>query len=291
MKRRCYKNIIMFGIFILFVGSTILPNITIKGIIFSEGIYCLSENSKDFFNNRFESECFFVKIGYEPPDPPIIEGPRCGDPGEELTYTFVSDDFEGDNVFYFVDWGDDTFDDWFGPFPSGEKATASHSWDEKGGYEIIARAKDTQDSESGWSEPYSILIGENSPPEKPTIDGPKKGSMGTGYGYIFVTTDPDENKIIYEIDWGDGKSDETELHLSGEEVVINHAWDFPGLFTIKARAKDEFCGSYSEWSEYDVNIPRNRAIKFNFIGWFFEQFQSIFQIIENFIKLNCLFII
>jgi len=87
----------------------------------------------------------------EPPDEPNIDGPIKGKIGVEYDYTFTTTDpYEGD-VYYYIDWGDGTFEDWFGPFASGEEVTISHSWSEKDQYTIRAKARNTYDSESDWA--------------------------------------------------------------------------------------------------------------------------------------------
>jgi hypothetical protein len=237
-----------------------------------EDEFCIKAKSKDFWYESKWSDCYDVKIGNQPPAQPTITGPKCGEAGEEMTYNFVSDDHENHDIYYYIDWGDGSFDDWFGPYSSGETASASHSWDTDGMYEIKAKGKDILDSESSWSEAYAVRIGDNSPPEAPDIDGPKKGNAGEVYGFIFVTTDPDGDDIVYEIDWGDGTTDEEGPILSGEEVVLNHGWELPAVYTIKARARDEPCNTYSDWSEMEINIPRNRALYFNIIKWLNEKF-------------------
>jgi len=284
-----YRKILIFGIFILFFGAIVGNIATVSNQWEKEGSYCIKAKPMDIWDDSSLSNCFELKIGNQPPDPPIIEGPRCGEPGEELTFTFVSEDFEGQAIYYYIDWDDGTINDWFGPFPSGEKVTASHSWDVEGDYEIKAIAKDSVGSESVWSIPYFIKIGYNSPPEAPSIDGPKKGYIGQGYGYIFVTIDPDGDKVIYEINWGDGKIVEKGPYISGEEVVVNHAWELPGIYIIKARGRDEFCGFNSEWSEYEVNIPRNRALNINLMEWFFKQLSNEFLIIKYLFNLKSLY--
>jgi len=55
------------------------------------------------------------------------------------------------------DWGDGTFSEWLGPFPSGTPAEESHSWDEAGIYEVKVKAKDNY-SESDWSSSHPINI-------------------------------------------------------------------------------------------------------------------------------------
>ena len=244
-----------------------------------EGNYCVKARSNDFWGHSSWSDCFTVYIGNQPPFPPEIDGPKCGEAGEELTYSFVSDDIESHQLYYYVDWGDGTFDDWFGPFAANQTVTASHIYSSDGEYEIIARAKDSHDAVSGDST-YAVRIGNQSPPEKPHIDGPRKGVTGEEYGFIFETTDPDGDDLIFEIDWGDGTSDEEGPVTSGEEIIKNHGWSLPGKYTIRARAKDVPCETYSEWSELKIDIPRSRQVSINLFDFLSNQFPYTYKLIK-----------
>jgi len=95
-----------------------------------------------------------------PPDAPTIEGPKSGKPGEEYEFKFVSVDPKDNDVFYYIKWGDETFEDWFGPYNSGEKVNISHNWSTKGIYNIKARAKTINGLIGPWGE-YEIEIPRN----------------------------------------------------------------------------------------------------------------------------------
>jgi hypothetical protein len=88
-------------------------------------------------------------------------GPTSGKPGEEYTYTTYYTDPEGDQVHYKWDWADGTFSGWLGPFDSGETASATHSWSNKGIYSIRVKAKDDFEYESDWSEPLTVTMPRN----------------------------------------------------------------------------------------------------------------------------------
>jgi hypothetical protein len=83
------------------------------------------------------------------PNIPDINGPKNGRYGKPLDYTFTTTDPDGDDVYYYVDWGDDNFEEWDGPYPSGEVVTLNHTWDE-GDYIIRAKTKDIEGAESDW---------------------------------------------------------------------------------------------------------------------------------------------
>jgi hypothetical protein len=86
-----------------------------------------------------------------PPHTPSIRGETSGKSGEEHEYTFSALDPDGHNVTYCIDWGDHTEEVCIGPFPSGEEATAIHSWDKDGTYIIRVKSKDIYELESEWA--------------------------------------------------------------------------------------------------------------------------------------------
>jgi len=86
----------------------------------------------------------------QPPEKPTIEGPAKGKIKVPTEYNFTTTDPDGDNVSYYIDWGDDTNSGWIGPYSSGEKITQTHTWSKKGTYTIKAKAKDSHGNESGW---------------------------------------------------------------------------------------------------------------------------------------------
>ena len=84
-----------------------------------------------------------------PPLAPTINGPQVGKTGEKYTCSLTSTDAEGDQLMYFVDWGDNKTQ-WVGPGASGASLTASHTYATKGTYLIKAKATDTFGAESEW---------------------------------------------------------------------------------------------------------------------------------------------
>jgi|GEM_PF-1636739 len=90
-----------------------------------------------------------VSIG-NAPNVPTIAGPSSGIAGVKYEYTFSSTDKDGNELYYYVDWGDGSSENWIGPYASGEKVTLEHEWKTKGIYVIKAKARNTQNVESGW---------------------------------------------------------------------------------------------------------------------------------------------
>ena len=85
-----------------------------------------------------------------PPDAPTIRDETHPEVGVSYAYTFVTEDPDGDNVSYYIEWGDGNYEDWFGPFESGKEVIRNHTWSEEGDFTIRAKAKDIYGAESDW---------------------------------------------------------------------------------------------------------------------------------------------
>ena len=101
-------------------------------------------------------------ISSSAPIAPHIDGPSSGKAGEEHEYIFVATDLNKNDVSYYIEWGDETVEDWIGPYPSGDEANVNHTWIEQGEYTIKAKAKDTGGLESDWST-LSVSMPRNKP--------------------------------------------------------------------------------------------------------------------------------
>ncbi len=90
---------------------------------------------------------------YEPnthPDIPTIQGPLQGKPGIRYEYRFSSSDPDENEVYYYIEWGDNQNENWIGQYSSGKEIAISHIWDENGIYTIKAKARDINGAESDW---------------------------------------------------------------------------------------------------------------------------------------------
>jgi hypothetical protein len=192
-----------------------------------------------------------------PPEKPTLNGQTGGVEGEELTFTFSSTDPEGDNISYFIDWGDGTNSGWLGPYASGETGETTNSWEAIGTYEVKVKARDINKKVSDWSDSFTVTIVENQRPNKVTINGPNWGFGGTEYEFTFVSTDPENHDIYYRINWDDG--DDTGYigpYSSGETITLNHKWKTKGTYWIKAWAMD-VNGGESLQHNFKINILTN----------------------------------
>jgi hypothetical protein len=84
------------------------------------------------------------------PSAPTINGPTSGDKGTEYNYTFSSTDPEGGSLYYYIDWGDGSIENWIGPYTSGQNIIVGHTWTKQGSYTVKAKVKDTNNGASYW---------------------------------------------------------------------------------------------------------------------------------------------
>ena len=119
----------------------------------------------------------------------------------------------------------------------------------------------------------------NNPPSKPIIDGPISGEPNIEYDYTFVSTDPEGDAVMYNIDWGDNDTEWTEFSGSGEEITLKHSWVEEGEYIIKAKAKD-INDAESNWSEFEVSIPRTRASLKPLFYWLLDRFPMLERLLS-----------
>ena len=212
---------------------------------------------REYFGN-YSGEFMYTAWIYFPvniaPIAPTISGPESGGVGEYYEYNFVATDSDSDDLWYFIDWGDGEFENWTGPFESGEEVTIGHLWFEKDVYKIRAKVRDELSFESKWSGPFYVNI--SNPPKKPTIGGPPSVKKGVEYEFSFISIDPDGDDVKFFIDWGDDNNESTDFYLSGYNVTIKHAWTNKGTYEIYAKAIDVF-NAESSWSKFEIVVPRN----------------------------------
>lgn len=87
-----------------------------------------------------------------PPKTTNINGPNSGNKGKSYDYKFTATDPDGDDVKFFIEWGDESTK-WSDLTSSGTPITISHTWSEKGTYSITAKAQDS----NGLTGPKTIL--------------------------------------------------------------------------------------------------------------------------------------
>ena len=120
---------------------------------------CIGEDGTVYIGSSSDEQGYsygflyaFGELDPNAPEAPTISGETDGEAGVEYEYTLSTIDPNDDDVYYYIEWGDGEFEDWFGPYDSGEEVVVSHSWNEKDTYTIRARAKDTDNLWGPWGE-------------------------------------------------------------------------------------------------------------------------------------------
>jgi len=125
-----------------------------KGTYFSWFVVAEDEHGSQYQSDKWK---FATKV----PCAPDVEGPTQGKADKELTYTASTTDTDGQEYYWFFNWGDDTNSGWIGPYSPGQKVSASHSWGEKGDYTLKVRYKE-DGKMSDWNTPFLQFL-ENHP--------------------------------------------------------------------------------------------------------------------------------
>ena len=108
-------------------------------------------------NQTSDTTWTWIQESNKPPTTPIINGPKKGKVEEKMPFTFVSEDPEYVDIWYYVIWYDDVHSVWIGPYKSEENVTRQMRWWKQGIYIIKCKAKDVYDYESDWAE-FKIFI-------------------------------------------------------------------------------------------------------------------------------------
>jgi hypothetical protein len=124
----------------------------------------LKVEARDNFNDKTEKSIIVTdNAENNPPSNPTITGEINGKAGIEYGYSFTSSDPDGDDIYYCIQWEDESGVICIGPFPSSIEQYATHIWTEEGEYTVKVKARDTKGAESEWATleitmPKPILI-------------------------------------------------------------------------------------------------------------------------------------
>ncbi len=183
-------------------------------------------------------------------NPPVAEfGFAPSNPTSLVDIQFVSAANESDGSITTVLWD-------FGEGNTSIEINPVHSYGKSGTYVVTLSVWDNNGVSSTISK--SVIVSErpNTAPSDPSISA-KTSSAKEPYLYYmfyFSSTDPEEDKIAYYYEWGDGSNGSTpRLLSSGSTARKQHAWNQPGTYTIKAKAVDEIRAE-SNWSSINVTI-------------------------------------
>jgi hypothetical protein len=217
-------------------------------------------------------------------EPPAVpekpSGPDSGVPLTEFTFSTTTTDPEQDNIYYLFEWGDGNDSGWVGPYESGQTGEASHIWENIGNYDIKARAKDENGAKSDWSEVKLFMVGDNTPPAKPVLEGENTAKPGESYILKVTSTDPHGHDVYIDIYWGNGGGSWDGPYKSGETIQFEHIWNTQGTYVIKVKAMDEF-DAISEEAYLSVEVRKNKAITNQILIQFLKEIIANFPLIAK----------
>ncbi len=198
------------------------------------------------------SETLLVQVGRNrrPLRPAPPTGPDSGAVDSSYSFTAMAIDPDGDSVRIRFIWGEqDRVSYWSELVPSGTPVTESVIYYTGGIKRVRVVAMDQHSGLSDTSEPKLFAI-RNTPPQKPTLDGPARGIKNGPY-YTFYATcrDPQQDSVQYKFFWGNGTtSGWTPLLPSGAVAIDSCRYAAEGVYSYRVLARDQY-GAYSETSD------------------------------------------
>ena len=121
-----------------------------------------------------------------------------------------------------------------------------------------------------WNQPSNIgylsAFGKLDPraPSAPSITGPTEGYVGEEHEYILLSYDPINKDIYYQIDWGDGETEDLiGPFASGEKITLKHTWIYYDTYIIRARTQNTN-NFLSDWTTLEVTMPKDKFMDKNY---------------------------
>jgi outer membrane protein assembly factor BamB len=198
--------------------------------------------------------------------------PTTPSSGHIVTFD-ASSSYDPDGVIirYQWDWDNDGIYENVSTHP-----TMTHTWENPGEYPVNLQVTDNENGVGGITK---TIVVQNHPPDTPVIQGPMKGNIKEMYNYTLRSTDPDNDTVFYDIDWGDGTSTGwIGPYASGETIIQSHTWTQEGTYIIKAKAKDTH-GNESDWGVLSVTMPY--SYKLPLLERLLERFPHAFPILRH----------
>jgi len=228
------------------------------------------------FNSLAVSECDTPdNTPPESPSEPTLNFPLPihFNPGDFCILGTTPVDPDGDNMNLYWDMDEDDIIDFeICNVTSGEEVNIFYIWNKPAGqYNVRVYAEDSLYVNSGWSDSLFLNVypsDGNTKPKNATIpSGIDSGFVGKPYRFTTFSTDPDNDKIKFKWDFGDGTVTDWEENNwieSGTVDSYTHSWDETGYYNVRVKVKD-FNGATSAWSDYKrVNIiKKNKATIFD----------------------------
>lgn len=119
-----------------------------------------SNAASNFLDGEIDEVKIYKNLVGSPPSNPTISGQKTGSAGTAYEYSFTSTDADGDQVSYYIKWGDTQTSGWTAFQAQGTAYKEKHTYANQGTFTIEAQAKDDTGLTSGWST-YTVTMPRN----------------------------------------------------------------------------------------------------------------------------------
>ncbi len=133
----------------------------------------------------------------------------------------------------------------------------------------------------------SEITKSNAPLKPVAPEGINSGRINEEYTYTASTTDPDEDELFYQFDWGNGDFSEwIGPYNSGDIAEATYTWTEKEDYEIRVKAKDEF-GFESPWSDpLSISIPKSISFNTTPVIRFLENHPYMFPLLQKLLGLQ-----
>jgi len=124
---------------------------------------------------------------------------------------------------------------------SGDTNYIYPKWTQTGtfNFRVCAYLEEDPTKVSEFSEPKSIRVVPNNPPESLKIFAPPGTAQGVETEFRATAIDPENDSIKFYFDFGDGTKRWIDtMKASGETLSTTHKYNSTGTFWVKVKAKD-----------------------------------------------------
>jgi hypothetical protein len=141
---------------------------------------------------------------------------------------------------------------------SGLNASTLHTLSQAGTYQIRVMATDRQGDSSERSDYLTITVIANNKPNVPmNLLGSSSSYTGVEHSYFTMAKDPDDDRVRYTFDWGDGTISTTDQVKSGSIESAPHMWRSAGTYHVQAVAMDSKGAASGQARSFDITIANN----------------------------------
>ncbi|MBN1763583.1 MAG: S8 family serine peptidase [Methanomicrobia archaeon] len=203
-----------------------------------------------------------ASVNNPPNKPNKPSGLTNGEIGNSYSYSTVTTDPDGDDVYYWFDWGDGTNSNWIGSYFSGTSGSASKEWSNPNIYSVKAKAKDAHGVGSSplWSDSLSVCI--NGLWEDDPTNSCKERRL-TCSGTYEYRNKPDGTVCGYG-EWEDDPSnpckERSEIEKCSSGSCVNS-----GTYKYRNKPDGTVCG-YGSWEDDPGNSCRERRLIYKCSG-------------------------